>query len=235
MLTVTIMGMFAAASMAIVGTAVTEEAEEGFSDDPLDDSSATFDIDAGSTGLGLFGLEDQPAPEGDDLLMAAYNISKMGLGEAGHLADFDNRLASDAFTDEGEAQRDGFATGLDFWDDETADFYSSGSDSYAEMLTGGDSSEVLDHGSLIVDMLEESGRLSPDTVRIISDFDEAEDVILYVTEDGTTDSLSVHYVDPENVNTDVQIMDQGIHVMTVMAAGLNFGLRNIIPLHDEAA
>jgi hypothetical protein len=75
----------------------------------------------------------------------------------------------------------------------------------------------------------------PEGVRLIEDYDEEEDVILYVTEDGTLDGLSVQFVDPNNVNTDVQVLDRGIHVMTVVAAGLNFGLRNIIPLQEEEA
>ncbi len=234
MLTVTIMGVFAAASMAIVGTAITEETEEAASDEPLDGSSTTFDIDAEANGLGFFGLEDQADPEEGDLLLEAYKSYQMGLGEAEHLAEIDNRLAADALADDGDLQ-DGVNGPLEIWDDEIAGLYSSAPDSYAEMLTGGDSAELLDGDSLFMEMLDKSEPLGADSVRIISEFDEAEDVILYVTADGTVDGLSVHHVDPENVNTDVQIMDRGIHVMTVIAAGLNFGLRNIIPLHDDAA
>ncbi|WP_251374151.1 hypothetical protein [Ponticoccus alexandrii] len=235
MLTVTIMGVFAAASVAIVGTSITEETEEAASDEPSDDSSTTFDIDAEPNGLGFFGLEDRAAgPEEGDLLLEAYKSYQMGLGEAEHLAEIDNRLAADALEDESGLQ-DGRTGSLSVWDDESAGLYSSAPDSYAEMLTGGDSAELLDGDSRFMEMLDKSEPLGPDNVRIITEFDETEDVILYVTGDGTLDGLSVHHVDPENVNTDAQIMDQGIHVMTVIAAGLNFGLRNIIPLHDDAA
>lgn len=234
MLTITIMGVFAAASMAIVGSAITEEAEEAAAEEPVDGSSTTFDLDVASDQPGFFDLEGRADPEEGDLLLEAYKSYQMGLGEAEHLAEIDDRLAAEALAQD-EDLAEGQAAPREIWDDRTADLYSSAPDSYAEMLTGGDSAELLDDDRRFIEMLDQSEPLGPDSVRIIAEFDEAEDVILYVTADGTADGLSVHHVDPENVNTDVQIMDRGIHVMTVIAAGLNFGLRNIIPLHDDAA
>lgn len=230
MFTVTIMGMVAVASMAVVGNVVTGDVEEDIDGDSIDGSCATFD-----TGMGLIATDAQSGA-GSDLLTTAFEIANAEGAEADDMHDvyYGADEEDDLYKFDSRGLLAGMNRDLDLatWNTGSADWFTKASDSYVDMMTGGDSDEFLDSDTSFVDMLK-SGTAHAEGVRVIEDYDEAEDVILYVTEDGTLDGLTVEFVDPANVNTDVQILDRGIHVMTVVAAGLNFGLRNIIPLQEE--
>jgi hypothetical protein len=219
--------MVAVASMAVVGNVVTSDVEDDIEGDALDGSCDSFDMVANV---------DTHMGEGD-LLSAAYEIASAE--EAAEAEFFDAELRDedeDLYKFDGRGLLNGMNRDLDLatWNTGSADWFTKASDSYVEdMMTGGESAD-LDGENAFYAMLNEA-TAHPEGVRLIEDYDEEEDVILYVTEDGTLDGLSVQFVDPNNVNTDVQVLDRGIHVMTVVAAGLNFGLRNIIPLQEEEA